>query len=191
MKKYFLYIFFLLTVCNFAYSENQIYLKDLKLNQDINNYFSNQEIAEYNIEDFGYGSNSKYSLLMDIANKFKNNEYDSFTIAYETKSKKIVYYAAFLEGFKNLNECLNYRDEQVSKNREKFTFHKKSSGQLTHQDGLIQEAIRFKSIKTEAKFTCDYYEDEEFTRADFRFDALTTKFNEWVVELEGTKNTSN
>ena len=177
--------------CNFAYSENQIYLKDLKLNQGINNYFSNQEIAEYNIEDFGYGSNSKYSLLMDIANKFKNNEYDSFTIAYETKSKKIVYYAAFLEGFKNLNECLNYRDEQVSKNRKKFTFHKKNYVKSTHNDGLIQEIIGFRSIKSDAKFSCDYYEDEKFIRVDFRFDALTIKFNEWVVELEGTETTSN
>ena len=177
--------------CNFAYSENQIYLKDLKLNQSINNYFSNQEIAKYNIQDFGYGSNSKYSLLMGISSKFKNNKYDEFTIAYETKSKKIVYYAAFVQEFKNLSKCLNFRDKEVSKNKKKFAFHKKSSGKSIHADGLIQEIILFQSIKTEAKFSCDYFEDEKFIRVDFRFDALTSKFNEWVIKLEGTETTSN
>ena len=109
----------------------------------------------------------------------------------ETKSKKIVYYAAFLEGFKNLNECLNYRDEQVSKNRKKFILHKKSAAKSAHKSGLIQEAVRFQSIKTEAKFTCDYYEDEKDKVVDFRFDVLTSEFNKWVVELSETKTTSN
>ena len=164
----------------------------MKLNQDINNYFSNQEIAEYNIEDFGYGSDSKYSLLISFdTNKFKDNQYDDFSIVYETKSKKIVYYAGFVEGFKNLNECLKYRDEQVSKNRKKFILHKKSAAKSTHKSGLIQEAVRFQSIKTEAKFNCDYYEDEKDKAVDFRFDVLTSEFNEWVVELSETKSTSN
>ena len=191
MKKFLGILVLGLLWSNFAYSENQIYLKDLKLNQSINNYFSNQEIAKYNIQDFGYGSNSKYSLLMNISNKFKNNEYDSFTIAYATKSKKIAYYAAFVDGFKNLNECLNFRDEQVSKNRKKFILRKKKSFKSTHADGFIQEAISFKGTKTDAKFSCDYYEDQKFIRVDFRFDTLTMKFNEWVVKLEGTESSPN
>ena len=126
-----------------------------------------------------------------VSNKFKDNEYDDFTIAYETKSKKIAYYAGFVEGFKNLNECLKYRDEQVLKNRKKFILHKKNAVKSTHNSGLIQEAVRFQSIKTEAKFTCDYFEDEKDKRVDYRFDVLTSEFNEWVVELDDTKTTSN
>ena len=57
----------------------------------------------------------------------------------------------------------------------------------THSGGIIQEVVRFITIQSEAKFSCDFYEDEKNSRVDFRFDVLTDKFNEWVVELNKTE----
>ena len=175
--------------CNVGYAATLISLSDLKLNEDINNYFFNQEITEYNYEGSGYGSNSDYSVLLIPANKLKNKRYDSITIAYDNNTKKISYYAGFIEKFRNLNECLEYRDEQVSKNKKKFLLHKKKNQISTHEEGLIQETVRFISIKSSAAFSCDFFEEEKNSRVDFRFDVLTNKFNEWVVELNKTETT--
>ena len=101
-------------ICNVGFASTLISLKDLKLNENINNYFFNQEITEYNYEGEGYGTDSLYSVLFIPQSKLKDKEYDSITISFNNKSKKISYYAGFVEKFKNLNKCLEYRDKQVS-----------------------------------------------------------------------------
>ena len=189
MKKLSLYIFLGLMWCNIGIAATLISLSDLKVNEDINDYFINKEISEYSYEGNGYGSKSDYSVLFVPKNKIKNNKYDSITIAYNNNTKKISYYAAFIEKFKNLNICLEFRDGEVLKNKKKFLFHKKSNDISTHEDGLIQETIRFASLKSSAAFSCDFFEDEKNSRVDFRFDVLTDKFNEWVVELNKTETT--
>ena len=54
---------------------------------NINNYFFNQEITEYNYEGDGYGTDSVYSVLFIPQSKLKNKEYDLITIAFNNKSK--------------------------------------------------------------------------------------------------------
>jgi hypothetical protein len=147
--------------CNVG-STQQLALTDLKLNEKINNYFFNQEITDYN----------------------------SITIAFDNKSKKIVYYAGFVENFKNLNKCLEYRDKQLSENKNKFLLQNRDDQTNTHDNGLIQKTIRFYKINSSAAFSCDYFEEEKNSRVDYRFDVLTDKFNTWVMELNKTKTTN-
>ena len=189
MKKLSLYIFLGLMCCNVGFTQ-QLALTDLKLNEKINNYFFNQEITEYSYEGEGYGTNSIYSVLFIPQSKLKNKEYNSITIAFDNKSKKIVYYAGFVENFKNLNKCLEYRDKQVSENKNKFLLQNRDDQTNTHDNGLIQKTIRFSKINSSAAFSCDYFEDEKNSRVDYRFDVLTDKFNIWVMELNKTKTTN-
>ena len=175
--------------CNVGFTQ-QLALTDLKLNEKINNYFFNQEITEYSYEGDGYGTNSIYSVLFIPKSKLKNKEYNSLTIAFDNKSKKIVYYAGFVEKFKNLNKCLEYRDKQVSENKNKFLLQNRDDQTNTHDNGLIQKTIRFSKINSSAAFSCDYFEDEKNSRVDYRFDVLTDKFNIWVMELNKTKTTN-
>ena len=176
--------------CNVGFASTLISLKDLKLNENINNYFFNQEITEYNYEGNGYGTDSVYSVLFIPQSKLKNKEYDSITIAFNNKSKKISYYAGFVENFKNLDKCLEYRDKQVSENKYKFLLHDREDQTNTHSDGIIQKTVRFFSIKSAAGFSCDYFEDEKNFRVDYRFDVLTDEFNTWVVNLNKTETTN-
>jgi len=177
-------------LCNAAFASTLISLKDLKLNENINNYFFNQEITEYNYEGSGYGTDSLYSVLFIPQSKLKNKEYDSITIAFNNKSKKINYYAGFVEKFKNLNKCLEYRDKEVSKNKYKFLLHDRDDQTNTHSDGMIQKTVRFNSIKSSAAFSCDYFEGEKNSRVDYRFDVLTDKFNNWIQKLNKTETTN-
>ena len=190
MKKLSLYIFLGLMWCNVGFASTLISLKDLKLNENINNYFFNQEITEYSYEGAGYGTDSLYSVLFIPQSKLKDKEYDSITISFNNKSKKISYYAGFVEKFKNLNKCLEYRDKQVSKNKYKFLLHDRENQTNTHNDGMVQKTIRFISIKSSAAFSCDYFEDEKNSRADYRFDVLTDEFNTWVMKLNNTETTN-
>tara|TARA_B100001564_G_C20409393_1_gene564949 strand:- start:23 stop:595 length:573 start_codon:yes stop_codon:yes gene_type:complete len=190
MKKLSLYIFLVLIVCNVGFAATLISLNDLKLDENINNYFFNQEISEFSYEGDGYGIGSNYSVLFIPPNKLKDKKYDSLTIAFSNNSKKISYYAGFVEGFKNLNECLNFRDKQVSKSKKEFLIHERENQTNKHSDGLIQQTVRFISIKSSAAFSCDYFEEEKNSRVDFRFDVLTNKFNDWVVNLNDTKTTN-
>ena len=190
MKKLSQYIFLFLIWCNVGFTATLISLNDLKLNANIDDYFFNQEITEFNYEGDGYGSSSNYSLLFIPLNKLKDKKYDSLTIAFSNNSKKISYYAGFVEGFKNLNECLDFRDKQVSKSKKEFLLHKRKNETNKHSDGIIQQTVRFTSIKSAAGFSCDYFEEEKNSRVDFRFDVLTNKFNDWVVKLNNTETTN-
>tara|TARA_B100000965_G_C19426139_1_gene684371 strand:+ start:332 stop:904 length:573 start_codon:yes stop_codon:yes gene_type:complete len=190
MKKLFLYVFLVLIWCNVGFTATLISLADLKLNENINNYFFNQEITEYNYEGEGYGTDSVYSVLFIPQSKLKNKEYDSITIAINNNSKKISYYAGFVEKFKNLNKCLEYRDKQVLKNKYKFLLHDRDDQTNTHSDGLIQKTVRFISIKSSAAFSCDYFEDQKNSNVNYRFDVLTDEFNNWVQKLNKTETTN-
>ena len=190
MRKLFPYIFPILMLCNVGFASTLISLKDLKLNENINNYFFNQEITEYNYEGEGYGTDSLYSVLFIPQSKLKDKEYDAITISFNNKSKKISYYAGFVQKFKNLNKCLEYRDRQVSENKYKFLLHDRDDQTNTHKDGMVQKTVRFISIKSSAAFSCDYFEDEKNSRVDYRFDVLTDEFNTWVMKLEKTETTN-
>ena len=187
MRKLLLYLTVSFIFCSFGNAATKISLGDLKLKESINNFFSKQEIAEYSYEGFGYGKNSKYSVLFLYPDQLKDKQYDTITIAFNNKTKKIAYYAGFVEKFKNLNECVKFRDAQVLKNRKKFLLHKKKTGLSTHADKMLQDVVFFGSTRSEAKFTCDFFEEERNSRVDFRFDVLTPEFNKWVIELEKTK----
>lgn len=190
MKKLSLYAFLGLIWCNVGFTQ-QLNLTDLKLNENINNYFFNQEITEYSHEGDGYGIDSAYSVLFIPKSKLKNKEYDSITIAFDNKSKKIVYYAGFVEKFKNLNKCLEYRDKQITKNKNKYLLKNPQDQTSTHNDGMIQKTIRFSQLYSSAAFSCDYLENTKNSRVDYRFDVLTDKFNKWVMNLEKTITTAN
>ena len=69
MKKLSQYIFLFLIWCNVGFTATLISLNDLKLNANIDDYFFNQEITEFNYEGDGYGSSSNYSLLFIPLNK--------------------------------------------------------------------------------------------------------------------------
>ena len=100
MKKLLCYVFFSLIFCNAGLTASLISLKDLKLNENINNYFFNQEITEFSYEGDGYGTNSEYSVIFIPQSKLKNKEYDGLTVSFNNKSKKISYYAGFVQKFK-------------------------------------------------------------------------------------------
>ena len=51
MKKLSLYIFLVLMFCNIGSAENKIILKDLKINSNITNYFSQKEIDLYRYDE--------------------------------------------------------------------------------------------------------------------------------------------
>ena len=190
MRKLFPYIFPILMLCNVGFASTLISLKDLKLNENINNYFFNQEITEFSYEGDGYGTNSEYSVIFIPQSKLKNKEYDGLTVSFNNKSKKISYYAGFVQKFKNLNKCLEYRDKQVTENKYKFLLHDRRNETNTHRDGLIQKTVRFISLNSAAAFHCEYFEDEINSRVDYRTDVLTNEFNNWVATLEKTETTN-
>ena len=190
MKKLLCYVFLSLIFCNAGFTSSLISLKDLKLNENINNYFFNQEITEFSYEGDGYGTNSEYSVIFIPQSKLKNKEYDGLTISFNNKSKRISYYAGFVQKFKNLNKCLEYRDKQVTENKYKFLLHDRRNETNTHRDGLIQKTVRFISLNSAAAFHCEYFEDEINSRVDYRTDVLTNEFNNWVANLEKTETTN-
>ena len=187
MKKLSLYIFLVLMFCNVGFAENKIILKDLKINSNITNYFSQKEIDLYRYDEEGkYGKNEIYSLLyIKNPNEKFNENFSLIMIAYNNKSWKIHYTAGLME---NLNNCIKFRDEQINAYKTIFKNYKKRIATSEHSDGLKQEIISFRKGNLRAKFTCDYYSESSpyAGTVDFRVDFLTDTFNTWVVRAEGT-----
>ena len=191
MKKLFLYIFLFLIWCNVGFAE-KIYLKDIKINSNITNYFSPKEIDLYNTEiDGKYGKKRKYSYLYITNPKEKFDE--NFTlvmIAFENKSWKVQYSAGL---FEDLNNCIKFRDDQIKLYKNQLIGYESYEGTSKHDDGVRQEIVVFTKNNIRKKFTCDYYPDssEYAGTVDFRIDSLTNSFNTWVTSAEGTSTTAN
>ena len=85
MKKLSLYIFLVLMFCNVGYAE-KIYLKDIKINSNITNYFSPKEIDLYNTEiDGKYGFNpSDEARVLGMVQRIFNGEVPHRDFMYQT-----------------------------------------------------------------------------------------------------------
>ena len=189
MKKLFLYIFFVLIICNVGFAINNLIIQDIKINTKVTDYFSNKELKEYNSSYEKYGTSKKYSLLYfdkdrGINEKFNDN-FDIIMISYNNNTWKIEYVAGVIEDLKN---CIKFREEQAKLYKDKFKKYRKEKITAEHADGLKQEVISYEFKNLKAKLTCDIYPDSSpyAGTIDFRIDYLTDSFNTWVVREEGT-----
>ena len=175
--------FFVLLFSSFANAEYPI--ANLKLNNNISNYFSDKELKDYNWETRGYGSNQIYSLIVITDPKqilFVN--YSIMSIAYNNNTGFIEYVAGIIQGFNSFNQCIEFRDTQVNKSYYDKSFNVEKVKNEHKETGVKQHKIIFEKPSFAVTYNCDQVED----RINYRLDYLTDNFNHWVVELEGTES---
>ena len=177
-----LLMLFVLFLSKTVFSE--ILLSNIKLYENVNNYFSKYEINEFNAESDTYGFDTKYSQLYftDPSSIFDEN-FTLVMVIFENKTKEIEYVSGLYE---NLNNCIKFRDEQIS-----ISTLNKSDGETAsqkHDDGLEQNLVMFRYDDYAIKHSCDYYSEPSpwAGTVDYRFDYHTWTYSDWITEIMGT-----
>lgn len=167
---------------NFLHAEYPI--GNLLLKSKISDYLSINNIQDFRVDDFGYGFDKEYSLLIIMnPRQVFSLSYDVISISYSNETDQIEYVAAFITKFSSLEECIDYRNKQILYS-DFDSNYKMDKAVTTHDDGDTQDQIIYYiNNNLEIKFNCD----KNRQTINYRIDYLTDSFNLWVVELEGSK----
>ena len=185
MKKLSLYIFLVLMWCNISFS--QISLSDIKIGSKLSDYFTFNEISKYYRDDMEnnakgekiWGKDLKYSAIAFYGNEI-GDDHDFIQIYYENKNDKIVAISAVTIDLE-LNQCIQLRDNKVSKHLAKklllnFTKDKDSH---TFPDGMKDDFVIFRGIKSNVGFRCYIYADGDIS---YRFSNIEHNYNDWLFD---------
>ena len=186
MKKLYYYFYFILFFSTNALAQ-QISLSDIKIGSKLTNYFTSNEISKYYQDDMErnakgekiWSKDLKYSAIAFYGNEI-GDDHDFIQIYYENKNDKIVAISAAITNLE-LNQCIQLRDNKVSKHVAKklllnFTKDKDSH---TFPDGMKDEYVIFRGIKTNVGFRCYIYEDGNIV---YRYSDVENNYNEWLFK---------
>ena len=184
MKKLYYYFYFILFFSTNALAQ-QISLSDIKIGSKLTNYFTSNEISKYYQDDMErnakgekiWSKDLKYSVIAFYGNEI-GDDHDFIQIYYENETDKIVAISAAVTNLE-LNQCIQLRDNKVSKHVAKklllnFTKDKDSH---TFPDGMKDEYVVFRGIKTNVGFRCYIYEDGNIV---YRYSNVENNYNEWL-----------
>ena len=185
MKKLY-YLYFILFFSTNAIAQ-QISLSDIKIGSKLSDYFTFNEISKYYRDDMEnnakgekiWGKDLKYSAIAFYGNEI-GDDHDFIQIYYENETDKIVAISAAITNLE-LNQCIQLRDNKVSKHVAKklllnFTKDKNSH---TFPDGMKDEYVIFRGIKTNVGFRCYIYEDGDIV---YRYSDVENDYNEWLFK---------
>jgi len=186
MKKLYYYLYFILFFSTNALAQ-QISLSDIKIGSKLTNYFTSNEISKYYQDDMErnargekiWSKDLKYSAVAFYGNEI-GDDHDFIQIYYENETDKIVAISAAITNLE-LNQCIQLRDNKVSKHVAKklllnFTKDKDSH---TFPDGMKDEYVVFRGIKTNVGFRCYIYEDGNIV---YRYSDVENNYNEWLFK---------
>ena len=186
MKKLYYYFCFILFFSTNALAQ-QISLSDIKIGSKLTNYFTSNEISKYYQDDMEknakgekvWSKDLKYSAVAFYGNEI-GDDHDFIQIYYENETDKIVAISAAITNLE-LNQCIQLRDNKVSKHVAKklllnFTKDKDSH---TFPDGMKDEYVIFRGIKTNVGFRCYIYEDGNIV---YRYSDVENNYNEWLFK---------
>ena len=186
MKKLYYYFFIFLFFSTNALAQ-QISLSDIKIGSKLTDYFTSNEISKYyqdNMEKNAkgedvWGKDFKYSAVAFYGNEI-GDDHDFIQIYYENKTYKIVAISAATTNLE-LNQCIQLRDNKVSKHVAKklllnFTKDKDSH---TFPDGMKDDFVIFRGIKTNVGFRCYIYEDGNIV---YRYSDIEHNYNDWLFK---------
>ena len=186
MKKLYYYLYFILFFSTNALAQ-QISLSDIKIGSKLTNYFTSNEISKYYQDDMEknakgekvWSKDLKYSAVAFYGNEI-GDDHDFIQIYYENETDKIVAISAAITNLE-LNQCIQLRDNKVSKHVAKklllnFTKDKDSH---TFPDGMKDEYVIFRGIKTNVGFRCYIYEDGNIV---YRYSDVENNYNEWLFK---------
>jgi len=186
MKKLYYYFYFILFFSTNALAQ-QISLTDIKIGSKLTDYFTSNEISKYyqdNMEknakgEDAWGKDFKYSAVAFYGNEI-GDDHDFIQIYYENKTYKIVAISAGTADLE-LNQCIQLRDNKVSKHVAKklllnFTKDKDSH---TFPDGMKDDFVIFRGIKTDVGFRCYIYGDGDIV---YRYSDIEHNYNDWLFK---------
>ena len=186
MKKLYYYLYFILFFSTNALAQ-QISLSDIKIGSKLTNYFTSNQISKYYQDDMEknakgekvWSKDLKYSAVAFYGNEI-GDDHDFIQIYYENETDKIVAISAAITNLE-LNQCIQLRDNKVSKHVAKklllnFTKDKDSH---TFPDGMKDEYVIFRGIKTNVGFRCYIYEDGNIV---YRYSDVENNYNEWLFK---------
>ena len=186
MKKLYYYFYFILFFSTNALAQ-QISLSDIKIGSKLTNYFTSNQISKYYQDDMErnakgekvWSKDLKYSAVAFYGNEI-GDDHDFIQIYYENETDKIVAISAAITNLE-LNQCIQLRDNKVSKHVAKklllnFTKDKDSH---TFPDGMKDEYVIFRGIKTNVGFRCYIYEDGNIV---YRYSDVENNYNEWLFK---------
>ena len=180
--------------CNVGVAE-EISIKDIKLGKKLTNYFTSNQISEFNYNNQGefkevYSYEKKYSIMIiknSILQNIYKESYDSVQIYYENQNNKVVSVVGVNQNFdgkEGLKNCIKYRDEQISeykKNKVIFHLEKHPVKRVIRENKISEDSVWFKNniLKFDIGFLCYIYPND---RNNFRLDYSYQIFNKWVEE---------
>ena len=186
MKKLYYYFCFIIFFSTNALAQ-QISLSDIKIGSKLTNYFTSNQISKYYQDDMErnakgekvWSKDLKYSAVAFYGNEI-GDDHDFIQIYYENETDKIVAISAAITNLE-LNQCIQLRDNKVSKHVAKklllnFTKDKDSH---TFPDGMKDEYVVFRGIKTNVGFRCYIYEDGNIV---YRYSDVENNYNEWLFK---------
>jgi hypothetical protein len=186
MKKLYYYFYFILFFSTNALAQ-QISLSDIKIGSKLTDYFTSNEISKYyqdNMEknakgeDF-WGKDFKYSAVTFYGNEI-GDDHDFIQIYYENKTYKIVAISAATADLE-LNQCIQLRDNKVSKHVAKKLLLNfiKDKDSHTFPDGMKDDFVIFRGIKTNVGFRCYIYGDGDIV---YRYSDIEQNYNDWLFK---------
>ena len=186
MKRLFYYFLFILFFYTNALAQ-EFSLFDIRIGSKLTDYLSSNEISKYyqdNMEKNAkgedvWGKDLKYSAVAFYGNEI-GDDHDFIQIYYENKTYKIVAISAATSDLE-LNQCIQLRDNKVSKHVAKklllnFTKDKDSH---TFPDGMKDDFVIFRGIKTNVGFRCYIYEDGNIV---YRYSDIEHNYNDWLFK---------
>ena len=186
MKKLYYYFYFILFFSTNALAQ-QISLSDIKIGSKLTDYFTSNEISKYyqdNMEKNAkgedvWGKDLKYSAVAFYGNEI-GDDHDFIQIYYENKTYKIVAISAATTNLE-LNQCIQLRDNKVSKHVAKKLLLNfiKDKDSHTFPDGMKDDFVIFRGIKTNVGFRCYIYEDGNIV---YRYSDIEHNYNDWLFK---------
>ena len=186
MKKLYYYFYFILFFSTNALAQ-QISLSDIKIGSKLTDYFTSNEISKYyqdNMEknakgEYFWGKDFKYSAVAFDGNEI-GDDHDFIQIYYENKTYKIVAISAATADLE-LNQCIQLRDNKVSKHVAKKLLLNfiKDKDSHTFPDGMKDDYVLFRGIKSTIGFRCYIYKDGSI---DYRFSDIEKSYDAWLFK---------
>ena len=186
MKKLYYYFNFILFFSTNALAQ-QISLSDIKIGSKLTDYFTFDEISKYYQDDMEknakgenvWSKDLKYSAVAFYGNEI-GDDHDFIQIYYENETDKIVAISAAITNLE-LNQCIQLRDNKVSKHVAKKLLlnFAKDKDSHTFPDGMKDDYVIFRGIKTNVGFRCYIYEDGNIV---YRFSDIEHNYNDWLFK---------
>ena len=164
---------------------SEILLSDIKLYDNINDHFSNNNIKKFSVENEPYGLKEEYSqLYFTNPSIIFDENFTLVMVIFKNKTREIEYVSGLYE---NLNNCIKFRDQQILLDKS----IKISDGETLkqkHDGGLEQNLVQFSFKNYVIKHSCDYYSEPSQWAGtiDYRLDYHTWTYNDWITKIMGT-----